>query len=67
MLTDDQVRTVLTRSCRLMGGKRAWSKHHGFAPQVAVQVLSGSMNVTDRVARALGYKRVHGWEKDDGL
>lgn len=44
-------------------GLRKWAAANGFSPTFISQVLAGKSKVSARLAAALGYKRVEGWEK----
>lgn len=63
MITSHDIKRELERKCRLAGGRKAWSRANGFSNNVATQVLRGTMLVSDRVAEALGFRRIPGWER----
>jgi hypothetical protein len=44
------------------GGQRAWAKARGFSPSFINDVMRGRREITDRLAAALGFRRVTLWK-----
>lgn len=48
----------LARAIRDAGGQKAWCEAHGIAPQHVNDVLHARREISDRILRALGLRRV---------
>jgi hypothetical protein len=40
------------------GSARAWAREHGFSSTYLSEVVNGTRSVSDRMAQALGFRRV---------
>ncbi len=61
-ITDADVVEALKSAVELAGGLRAWGKVHQFTASYLSDVLNGRRNPSERLARAVGFRRVQGWE-----
>lgn len=52
------VNNVLADACVVAGSQQAWAHENGISPQFVCDVLQGRRAPTERLARALGYRRV---------
>lgn len=59
----DLVNNALTDACVLAGSQQAWARENGVSPQFVCDVLQGRRAPTERLARALGYRRVVSFER----
>ena len=57
------VNNVLADACTVAGSQQAWARENGISPQFVCDVLQGRRAPTDRLARALGYRRVVAFER----
>lgn len=57
------VNNVLADACAAAGSQQAWACANGISPQFVCDVLQGRRAPSDRLARALGYRRVVSFEK----
>lgn len=53
--TDDELRELLFKVCENSQAK--WAKEHGFSAQYINRVINGKANMTEKIARILGYRR----------
>ncbi len=51
----------LREKCAGRGGQAAFAKEHGFSRNHISDVLKGDRAVTERLANALGYKKISGF------
>ena len=58
-----QVNNVLADACTVAGSQQAWARENGISPQFVCDVLQGRRAPTERLARALGYRRVVSFER----
>lgn len=52
------VNNALADACAVAGSQAAWAAENGISPQFVCDVLQGRRAPTERLARALGYKRI---------
>ena len=68
-LTADEVRELLRRECRKVGGMRAWAREHGVSANYVSMVLSGERGLSASITIPLGLvkKEVHSvtWAVDN--
>jgi hypothetical protein len=57
------VNNVLADACVVAGSQQAWARENGISPQFVCDVLQGRRAPSDRLARALGYRRVVSFER----
>ena len=57
VLTADRMRDLLRKQCELAGSQRAWAKKNDFSAAFISDVLLARRDVTESLAKALGYKR----------
>lgn len=57
------VNNVLADACVVAGSQAAWAAENGISPQFVCDVLQGRRAPTERLARALGYRRVVSFER----
>lgn len=57
------VNNALSDACVVAGSQKAWAQENGISPQFVCDVLQGRRAPTDRLARALGYRRVVSFER----
>ncbi len=62
IITDDVVK-ALESAVEAAGGLRAWGRQHQFTASYVSDVLNGRRNPSERLARAVGFVRVQGWER----
>jgi hypothetical protein len=60
------VNNVLADACAAAGSQQTWARENGVSPQFVCDVLQGRRAPTDRLGRALGYRRVVSFEKVNG-
>lgn len=61
-MNENLLRGELRQACVEAGSQRAWALRHGFSSPYVSDVLSGRREISDNLARALGYRRVVSWE-----
>ena len=59
------VNHTLADACAAWGSQQAWARENGISPQFVCDVLQGRRAPSDRLARALGYRRVVQFERLD--
>ena len=59
------VNNVLADACVVAGSQKAWALENGISPQYVCDVMQGRRAPSDRLARALGYRRVVSFERID--
>ena len=59
----DLVNNALADACAVAGSQQAWAAAHGISPQFVCDVRQGRRAPTDRLARALGWRRVVSFER----
>ena len=63
-MTDSDMIHLLKASIHIGGGSMAsWAKKHGLSRSFVCDVLSGRRQITERLAKALGYQPARLWEK----
>lgn len=55
-MTSDDVRKELKAMCA--GNQAYWARHHGISPQHVSDVLAGRKEPGDKLANAMGLRRV---------
>lgn len=66
MLTDTQALARLKRATAEAVGSRTlttWAAEHGVSYTMLQDVLNGRRKISPSIAKAIGLKRVHGWEE----
>ncbi len=61
-ITDADVVKSLETAVELAGGLRAWGRQHQFTASYVSDIINGRRNPSERLARAVGFVRVQGWE-----
>lgn len=61
-MADDPVITRLEAEIEAAGTQRAWADAHGFSAQFITDILKGRRQISPRLARALGFKRLTVWK-----
>jgi hypothetical protein len=61
--TDVDVIGSLESAIKIEGSAASWANAHGFSRSFICDVLAGTRNVTERLARELGFERVSQWRK----
>ena len=56
--TPDQMRTILRKACETAGSQRQWASKHAFSEQYVCDILLGRREISEQIAKALGYKRI---------
>lgn len=57
MLTENQMRKVLAKTCKAYGGQVAWAKKHGYSREHVCEVIHGREIVSDDMIKELGYEK----------
>ena len=60
------VNNALADACTVAGSQLAWARENGISPQFVCDVLQGRKAPSERLARALGYRRVVSFERIEG-
>lgn len=62
MITHKELQRKIRQACKKAGSQRKWALNNGLSPQYVNDVLRGYREPSDKIAKALGYERVEGWE-----
>jgi hypothetical protein len=63
-VTEDYMRSALAKACQEAGSQRQWALDHDLSEQYVSDILSGRRDVSEKVAAALGWRRVVKFERD---
>ncbi len=62
LITDAEVIAALEAAVEAAGSLQAWGRAHQFTASYVSDVINGRRNPSERLARAVGFKLVQGWE-----
>jgi DNA-binding transcriptional regulator YdaS (Cro superfamily) len=57
-IDEGTAREMLSRQCADVGGQQAWADLHNVTPQFVCDVIKGRRNVTNKIAYAMGLRRI---------